>query len=291
METTNAPTTALAKLFTNYLNEDNICEDGNSWKKNTYHNNQFYWNKFVWHNVPDFHSNGPYTENRLKSTKERVKDAVELNCKEEKELVVYIGNVKEWRESIREKIEILIKLCKLFLKSMQRIFKNLLNAHVPKLIQHRIKHLLFFVRDEVGELTWRDVLIFGLMLFMIISSSKSAQRQYKEIADDIVKDVDRISLGLYAANERQNDQLKYIGDKYKQQTKRSSNLKYAQLDKVTSVTKQALKLSKIRRPPMMPNYQFYSRYYAPPNVNKNEMFDSFDSYCKNAAGNAQPNSC
>lgn len=120
---------------------------------------------------------------------------------------------------------------------------------------------------------------------------ENAQRQCKEIADDIVKDVDRISLGLYAANERQNDQLKHIRDKYIQQTKRSSNLKYAQLDKVTSVTKQALKLSKIIRPPMMPNYQFYSPYFATPNVNKNEMFGSFDSYCKNAAGNAQPNSC
>lgn len=35
---------------------------------------------------------------------------------------------------------------------------------------------------------------------------------------------------------------------------------------------------------MMPNYQFYSPYFATPNVNKNEMFGSFDSYCKNAAG-------
>lgn len=35
---------------------------------------------------------------------------------------------------------------------------------------------------------------------------------------------------------------------------------------------------------MMPNYQFNSPYYAPPNVNKNEIFGGFNSHCKNTAG-------
>ncbi|XP_057290362.1 uncharacterized protein LOC130613062 [Hydractinia symbiolongicarpus] len=292
METKGAPTTALAKIFTNYLNEDSICEDGNLWMKITHHNNQLYWNKIVWNTGPDFHSNGPNTENRSKPTKKRIKDDVKLDCKEEKGIMVYIGNVKGWRESVREKIKILIKLCKLFLKSMESIFENLLNMHVPKPIQYRIKHLFLVVRYEVGELTWRDLLIFGVMLLMTCSN-KNAQIQCTEIADDIVGDVDRISLGLYAANERQNDQLKHIRDKYTQKTRRSSNLKYTQLDKVTSVTKQALKLSKMRKPPIMivPNYQFNLPNFAPPNVNRNDMFGGFNNHCKNTAGNAQPNSC